>query len=48
MKYIPISGRITHANAGPVKACQPKLCQAAKVGPTVGQWWLFIQDGGEQ
>ena len=34
MKYIPISGRITHANAGPVKACQPKLRL-----PRLGQRW---------
>ena len=26
----------------------PTKTQAAEVGPTVGQWWIFIQDGGEQ
>ena len=26
----------------------PTKTQTAEVGPTVGQWWIFIQDGGEQ
>ena len=34
LKYIPISGRITRANIGPMKACQPKLRL-----PTLGQRW---------